>query len=148
MSICTLCKLEIFNGSPEKWTTCDGQSVQIVLSAAPSASVDTSFGDFEICESCYHHGLPSFFTSQDLAGIHYQFGLEYHHRGLPAQSMESHSRALGLMETANIAAGLALAESELGHRELAIAHYRRALEIDPSHFMSQQNLQKLYGTVA
>jgi tetratricopeptide (TPR) repeat protein len=146
MSICTLCKAQIPDSSPEAWTTPDGQVVHVARSSVPSAVIETSVGEFEICEPCYQRSLPPFFTPQDLAAIHYQFGLEYRDRGQFVRSVESLTRAHRLSETADIVAALAHVESELGHRELAITHYRRALEIDPSHFMAQQNLQKLYDT--
>jgi tetratricopeptide (TPR) repeat protein len=148
MSICTLCKAQIPDSSPETWTTPDGQAVQVARSAVPSAIIETSVGEFEICESCYQRGLPPSFTPQDSAEIHYQFGLELRDRGQFARSVESLTHARRLSETADIVAALAHAESELGHRELAIAHYRRALEIDPSHFMSRLNLQRLYDAAA
>jgi len=148
MSICTLCKAKIPDACPEEWVATDGQAVHVARSSIPCAVIETSVGEFEICEPCYQRSLPPFFTPQDLAEIHYQFGLEYRDRGQFARSVESLTHARRLSETADIVAALAHAESDLGHRELAIAHYRRALEIDPSHFMSRQNLQRLYDTVA
>jgi Tfp pilus assembly protein PilF len=82
------------------------------------------------------------------AEIHYQFGLEYSQRGQFARGAESLTQARRISETADIVAALAHAENELGHMDIAIAHYRRALEIDPSHFMSQQNLQRLHDSAA
>jgi tetratricopeptide (TPR) repeat protein len=148
MSNCTLCKAQIPETAPESWTTPKGERVEVARSAVPSAVANTSVGEFEICESCYRRGLPSFFTPQDVAEIHYQFGLEYRDRAQLAQSIESLTQARRISETADIMAALAHAEDERGHRELAIAHYRRALEIDPTHSMSRQNLQKLYEGAA
>jgi tetratricopeptide (TPR) repeat protein len=148
MSICTLCNAQIPDAPPEEWVAPDGQAVHVVRTAVPSVVIETSVGEFEICEACYQRSLPPFFTPQDLAEIHYQFGLEYRDRGQFTRSVESLTHARGLSETADIVAALAHAESELGHREIAIGHYRRALEIDPSHFMSRQNLQRLYDTAA
>lgn len=109
---------------------------------------ETSLGEFEICEDCYRRGLPSFFTPEDLAEIHYQFGLEYYHSKRYACCAESLAQARNLKETADIVATLASLEEALGHRDLAIAHYRRALEIDPRHFMSQHNLRLMGEDVA
>jgi len=148
MSICTLCKTPLPEATPEKWTTPTGEPLQVARSATPSAVAKTSVGEFEICEACYHRGLPTFFTPQDMAEVHYQFGLEYSQRGHFARSVESLSQARRISETADIMAALAHAEDGLGHRDVAIAHYRRALEIDPSHFMSRQNLQKIYEGAA
>jgi tetratricopeptide (TPR) repeat protein len=148
MSICTLCKTELPEAAPESWKTPTGDVVQLARSVVPSTVVDTSVGEFEICESCYQRGLPAFFTPLDVAEIHYQFGLEYRDRRQVAHSFESLTQARRLSETADIVAAIAHAEDERGHRELAIAHYRRALEIDPTHFMSRQNLQRILGGVA
>lgn len=143
MSICTLCKSQICERSPEPWTAQDGQVVHVTHSVAASVVAETSLGELEICESCYLQGLPSHLAPQDLAEIHYQFGLEYGFRNQFIQSVEAITRARGLVETADILASLAHSENELGHRALAIEYYRRALEIDPSHFMSRENLRLL-----
>jgi tetratricopeptide (TPR) repeat protein len=148
MSICTLCKTQIPEAALETWKTPSGDAVQVARSVTPSAVAETSVGEFEICEACYRRGLPPFFTPQDLAMIHYEFGLEYSHCGQFARSVESLTQARRISETADVVAALAHAEDALGHRGLAIAHYRRALEIDPSHFMSRQNLQRLYEGAA
>lgn len=79
----------------------------------------------------------------DLAEIHYQFGLDYNHRGNHACARESLEKARQSCETANILAALAYAEDYLGHKDSATAHYKRALELDPEHFISRQNLTKL-----
>ena len=148
MSICTLCKAQILDASVEGWVGPDGQTVYVARSAVPSAIVETSVGEFVICELCYERRLPPFFTPQDLAELHYQFALDYRDRGQFARSVEALTHARHLLETADIVAALAHAEGELGHSDLAIAHYRRALEIDPSHLMSRQNLQRLNDTGA
>lgn len=141
MSTCALCKEEILESEPEAWTTPDDEVVHISLSMFPSAIADTSIGELEICESCYLKGLPSYLTPEDLAEIHYQFGLEYAFRNDRQQSFESLKQALNFSETADILAALASSESELGHTELAVKHYKRALEIEPGHFMSEVRTQ-------
>src|SRR5437879_5152368 len=93
MSICTLCKAQIPESSPEGWTTPDRQLVHVDRSAVPSAVVETSVGKFEICESCYQHRLPSYFTRRDLAEIVHRFGLEYRDRGDLQRCIESLTRA-------------------------------------------------------
>jgi tetratricopeptide (TPR) repeat protein len=148
MSICTLCKNKLLDSLPEKWTLPAGDVVKVARSKEPSVVVDTSVGEFVICESCYRRGLPSFFAPLDVATIHYQFGLEYRDRAQFSCGVESLTQARRITETADIVANLAYVEGELGHRELAITHYRRALEIDPSHFMSRQNLQRIYDSAA
>jgi tetratricopeptide (TPR) repeat protein len=148
MSICTLCKADLPEAAPEPWTIPTGEVVQVTRSAVASAVADTSVGEFEICEACYQRALPAFLTPQDAAEIHYQFGLEYSNREQFDRSAESLTQARGISETADIVAALAHAEDGRGHRELAITHYCRALEIDPTHFMSRQNLQRIYERIA
>lgn len=143
MNLCTLCKTPIPDAFSERWSTTDGKAVEVLRSAIPSAVVESSVGEFEICEPCYQRQLPSFFTPGDVAEIHYQFGLEYFERGLFARSIESLTLAGQISETADILAALARAEDALGHQERAVALYCRALEIDPSHFMSRENLKLL-----
>jgi tetratricopeptide (TPR) repeat protein len=141
MSICTLCKAILPAGSTETWKTEDGEAIEVARGLLVSAIIDTSLGEFEICEPCYSRKLPSFFTPQDIAEIHYQFGLEYRDRAKFTQSIESLRRALCILETADILAALAFAEDKAGHQQLAIGYYRRALQIEPLHFMAQQNLR-------
>ena len=148
MTTCTLCKTQIPETAPEQWATPKGEVIEVARSAVPFAVVDTSVGEFEICEPCYQRGLPVFFSPQDVAEIHYQFGLEYRDRRQFDRSVESLTQARRISETADIVAALAHAEDERGRREVAITHYRRALEIDPSHFMSQQNLERIHEGAA
>jgi tetratricopeptide (TPR) repeat protein len=148
MSICTLCKTQIPETEGESWTTPKGEVIKVARNTLAAAVAETSLGEFEICESCYLRGLPAFFTPQDAAEIHYQFGLEYRDHGQLEQSVESLTQARRISETADIVAALAHTEDKRGHRELAITLYQRALEIDPTHFMSQQNLQRLNENAA
>lgn len=148
MSNCTLCKTHIPAARLEAWTTETGEVVQVTRSTTPSAVAETSAGEFEICEDCYHRNLPPFFTPQDVSETHYQFGLEYFHDGEFSRSVKSLTHALMISETADVLAALALAEDELGLRDAAIAHFRRALEIDPSHLISLHNLKRLRDDAA
>jgi len=130
--------------TPEKWTTSpDGEVVEVTRSAIPSIVAHTSIGELEICETCYWHGLPSYLTSQDLAEIHYQFGLEYRDRQLFERSVECLTEGRRLSETADVVAALALSQSALGRDAIAAALYRRALELDPSHFIARENLKQI-----
>lgn len=143
MDICALCKKQIESTSFEVWTTQEGEAVSVPLSDVTSVIAKTSIGNLEICESCYVGSLPTFFTPEDLAEIHHQFGLEYNHRQQFSQSRRCLAQARQISESADILASLAFAEDKLGHKDLAATHYRRALEIDPSHFMARENLKKL-----
>ena len=139
---CSICNAKM-QTSPELWTLPTGEAVEVDHERNPSAYVKTSVGEFEICEACYVGGLPTFFSANDLAEIHFQFGLDYNERGNYARARESIARARQTSETANILAALANAEDSLGHRDSAIAHYERALELEPEHFISRANLTKL-----
>ena len=143
MSICTLCKNPIPEAKPETWTSPTGEELQVARSAAPTAIAETSLGEFEICEDCYHCGLPSFFTPLDVAEIHYQFGLEYTHYGQFTRSIQALTQASHTTETADVVAALGYAEDQLGHRDTAVAHYQRALKLDTAHLMSLNTLEKI-----
>jgi tetratricopeptide (TPR) repeat protein len=146
MSNCTLCKSRLLDTGTKTWKLPDGQTVQLEHSSVAIAVATTTLGEFEICESCYRRGLPAFFTAQDLAEIHYQFGLEYRDLKQFSKSMEALSKARGLGETANIVAEIANAERALGNRDKAIDLYRRALELEPDHVMARQNLGRILDT--
>ena|SRR5213594_4190215 len=142
MSKCTLCKTE----SPEKPT--EPYALAAAKVAEPLAIAETSFGEFEICEACYRLGLPVYFTQSDLAEIHYQFGLEYLQRDQSSESVNALSRALQITESADILTALGHAESKRGDKETAIAHYHRALEIDPSNLAAKENLKNVMTEAA
>jgi len=144
MSNCALCKKDEPEGSGVSSTTEDTGPE----SARPLAKAETSFGQFEICETCYEQGLPVYFTQSDLAEIHYQFGLEYLHRDRSVESVDSLSRALQINESPDILAALGHAESKRGDQETAIAHYQRALEIDPSHATAKESLKSVMTEAA
>lgn len=143
MSFCALCKTRSPEAEPESWTAPTGEVMQIAHTVEPCAVADTSVGELEICAACYHRGLPAFFSPEDLAEIHYEFGLEYLRRKQFGRSKESLLQARQILESADIIAALAYVEDALGHAEPAVAYYRHALELDPSHFMSQENLKNL-----
>jgi len=141
-NVCSVCGLAVPT-SPESWTLPTGEAVEIDSCQIASAIVNTSVGELEVCEACYLSGLPPRFTSDDLAEIHYQFGLDYNARGNHSRARESLERALQGRETADILAALALAADYTGDSAIAINHYKRALELDPRHFISRENLKQL-----
>lgn len=108
-----------------------------------AAVVETSLGEFEICEACYRTTLPTFFDAEDFLKIHYQFGLEYANRQEYHSSYKALTQARAIRETGDIMASPGYAQSHLGQLNSAKASYQRALEIDPGHFMARENLKNL-----
>ena len=143
MDSCSICKADIPESSLETWENDDGLAVHVGLTQYPSAIAETSIGEVEICEACYLLGLPKFFTSDDQAEIHFQFGVEYSHRENYDSSVRSLTEALSLSETADIYAHLGYSLGYLGDNEAAVAHYEKAPQIDPTHFMSTENLKNI-----
>jgi tetratricopeptide (TPR) repeat protein len=60
-----------------------------------------------------------------------------------ADAIRACERALVFGDSADTLAELAGAHSMLGHRSEAEAFYRRALAIDPGHFIATNNLKRL-----
>jgi tetratricopeptide (TPR) repeat protein len=147
MSDCALCKKHSSEGPAEPSRSEDGQTAG-GLGGKLWAVAETSLGQFEICEACYEQGLPVFFTQSDLAEIHYQFGLEYLERDQSAESIDALSQALRINESADTLAALGNAESRRGDQASAIAHYQRALELDPSNPTAKENLKGLQSQAA
>ncbi|SRR5258705_11998608 len=143
MSDCTLCKKQPGEGKTGASRLSDGQAADKLWAVA-----ETSLGQFKICEACYEQGLPVFFTQSDLAEIHYQFGLGYLERDQSVESIDALSQALRISESADILAALGDAESKRGDHASAIAHYQRALEIDPSNATAKENLKSLQSQAA
>lgn len=143
MDHCSLCRTELLPGSSELWTTEDGVSVDMANTAQPSASADTSLGPLDICEECYLHSLPAGLTEPDLAEIHFQFGLDYRDRGQLDLSIGALERAVQLNRGADALAELAAVYERKGLRQMAVQTYRRALDIDPQHFIATENLKVL-----
>lgn len=130
------------------WTGPDGLEFAVPRSALPCILVETSLGEFDICEACYLGGLPEFFLPEDVAEVHYQFGLDYTQRQQYVLGVEALRRARQILESADILASLGYAEDLSGNREVARGQYRRALEIEPGHFIAGMNLRQLDGGFA
>lgn len=143
MESCSLCKKPIPEADSDAWLTEDGAHIDATKSAMPTALAETTLGEVVICEDCYRGRLPTYFTKEDLAQIHYQFGLEYHMLHDYEHSKKSLTRSLELVESADVLAALASTESASGHIEAARTLYLRALKIQPAHFMSTENLKNL-----
>ena len=140
MDRCSLCKSEIPDGSTEEWTGPEDISISIGSTAQPCALAATSVGELTVCERCLE-ALPDYLLPEDLCEIHYQFGLDYRDREMHARSADALRRALSFRRTADILAALAFAEDQLGHPDQAISLYEEALQIEPGHFMSTENLK-------
>ena len=143
MDHCSICNSSLPEGEPEVWRTTEGDEIKISKHTFPSVVAETSLGEFTICEACYLKCLPTYFTPSDIASIHYEFGIEYGNAGDHERQIESLRKAQNIEETADILAMLAVAENACGRREKARLLYRKALLLEPEHFMARENLKNL-----
>jgi tetratricopeptide (TPR) repeat protein len=145
METCTLCQRTIPDGEPSVWRHDSGVSVSVATSAEPIVFIDTPSGELWVCERCYLAALPSSLSPAQLQSLHAQFAIEYrdHHRF--ANAVRAGERALEFGQSADVLAELAYVHSELGLPTDASALYRRALAIEPNHFMATENLKSFHA---
>jgi len=139
---CDLCG-KADEGVPEVWTTEDGEPVVIQNSVEASAVACTSRGELQICLECYTNrmGFESF-TPGDLAAIHFQFGLEFLHRGEINRAKHCFEQSLEFKENSGAIAGIGCCYEEEGDAATAKMLWRKALDLDPECLTAQLNLQR------
>jgi tetratricopeptide (TPR) repeat protein len=140
MDKCSLCGNDIPDGPDQHWTGPEGEKLSTGTTAQPSAVAETSVGELTICERCLA-ALPSYLLPEDVYEIYYQFGLDYRDREMHERSADVLCKALSFQKTADVLAALAYEQDQLGHRDEAIRLYEEALQIEPEHFMSKENLK-------
>jgi tetratricopeptide (TPR) repeat protein len=140
---CSLCQRTIPDAEPSVWLHDSGASVTVEASAEPLVVIDTPSGEFWVCEHCYLGALPSSLLSAQLRELHEQFAIEYRDRHRFAEAISACERALAFGDSADTLALLAYIHGELDHRTEAEALYRRALAIEPNHFIATNNLKRL-----
>jgi len=142
MDTCSLCQRTIPDSESEVWRDDSGTSVSIETSAEPLVVIDTPSGELWVCERCYLGTLPSSLSSAQLRELHEQFAMEYRDRGRFAEAISACERALKFGDSADTLALLAYIHGRLDHHTEEEALYRRALAIDPNHFIATNNLQR------
>jgi len=125
------------------WHDDSGASFTVETSAESLAVIDTSSGELWVCEHCYHGTLPSSLSSTQLRELHEQFAMEYRDCSRFADAISACESALEFGESADTLVLLAYVHGELDHRMEAEGLYRRALAIEPNHFIATKNLQRL-----
>ena len=131
----------------EEWSS-DGTSIRLPKSTAAWTVVHSSVGTLWICGTCYDKNVFRGLRAEDRAKIHYSMGLEYCHLDQYQKSISALTKALKLKKSADILASLAVNYSETGDIERAHKLYHQALQLDPDHFMSRENLKVLGNTSA
>jgi tetratricopeptide (TPR) repeat protein len=108
--------------------------------------VEAPSGELWVCECCYLNAHSLSLSGDQLLALHSQFAMEYrdHQRFLDA--IRAGEKALELGASADVLAELAYVHSELGHLFEAAGLYRRALALDPEHFIATENLNQLLQT--
>jgi tetratricopeptide (TPR) repeat protein len=139
---CSFCKKHLPSDISSKWISQDGVTLNVGGCSLPYVIAVTTLGELSVCEECYT-SLPDYLTQEDLAEIHYQFGLEYRDRGNHQRSLDSCKRSIALTRTPKVLSAIGDAHRCLGNRNEAIDAYRKALELDPSESMAKNNLARL-----
>ena len=127
-------------GEPSVWRHESGESVTVETSMEPLVAIDTPSGELWVCESCYLSTLTAP-PSEQLRALHAEFAIEYRDRHRFSDAIRAGERALEFGVSADILAELAYVHSKLGLQAEAAALYRRALALEPNHFMSAENLK-------
>jgi tetratricopeptide (TPR) repeat protein len=138
---CSFCGKPFVATGSEKWRAPSGELIAIPTSDIAYTLSDTSKGEVYICEECYKKSDFKDLTSDDIAEIHYQFGLEYLASKQFSESVDALHQSLRLKVSPDTLASIARSYDELGATKLAIEFYQQALAIDPKHFMSRENLK-------
>lgn len=139
--VCAICKTRFELDQQQEWTTEDGETVVYESSSVKTVIADTSLGEMRICEPCIRQGLPEYFTEQDRSEVHYQIALEYSCFSEDWRTaLEYLSKTL---ETPKSLAAMGNCHSRSGDKTKAAECYRRALKIDPTHFIASENLKNL-----
>ena len=103
--------------------------------------------EMQVCEVCYEKGrLQQTLNDEQLSEAFYQFGLEFINKGQLEKAKTAFSRCISIKESADGLASLGYVENSLGNETSAAELYRRALELQPDHFMARENLRKLSGS--
>ena len=146
MDTCSICHRTIPEGPVEVWRTDEGESISVPTSSEPSAILETPSGELQICEHCYHGGLPASISQAQRCDLHYQFAIEYCHCDRFAEALHACERALEFGESADTLAHMGYIHSKMEHPVEEESFYRRALVLDPDHFIATHNLNLLLQT--
>jgi tetratricopeptide (TPR) repeat protein len=143
---CALCGREDLpdNENVTRWTTEEGYFVDIPASVHVFALAGTSLGRLFICEHCYSNYHFHEFTKKDMAEVHYQFGLEYCNIDDYDKSLCSLLKSLDIdYNNPDVLSSVGYCYKNLGNKEKSKEFYRKALLIDPDHFMASENIKRL-----
>lgn len=142
---CGHCGITYFASGIEEWKHDSGAVIPVPEFAVAFAVLDSK-GPHELwlCENCYLQGkLEEKLDKEQMREVHYQFGLEFSYHRRLKQSKEALVRCLSIRKTADALAALACVEDELGDSKAAKQLYRSALQLEPKHFVSVENLRNL-----
>jgi len=138
---CSFCNKRLVATASEKWLATSGELIAVPKSEILYIFAETSKGEVCLCEECYKKESLDDFNADDLAEIHYQFGLEYRESGCSSKSVDALHRALKFRKTADMLAAIALSYGDIGDHKLECEFYRQALVLDPRHFAASENLK-------
>jgi tetratricopeptide (TPR) repeat protein len=142
---CWLCGVTHPHSGTESWEN-ETASIEVPTSSVGFAILGYKGpNERELCENCYLKGDLEFkLNPRDLYDAHYQFGLHYSEFGRDLQkAREAFAKCRMAKETASSLAALANVESALGRKKVAEELYRKALAIEPEHFIARENLRNM-----
>jgi tetratricopeptide (TPR) repeat protein len=138
---CCFCHKLLVATTSEKWRASSGELIAVSKSDSAYIFAKTSRGEICICEECYKNGIFGDLNCDDIAEIHYQFGLEYRETGRASDSVDALHRGLQLKQTADMLVAIAISYNEMKESNLEHEFYRQALALDPSHLVARENLK-------
>jgi tetratricopeptide (TPR) repeat protein len=143
---CWLCGVIYPHVATETWQG-ESDSLKVPVGSVGFAVLDCKGSDRrELCEICYFKkDLEYKLCAEDLYHAHLEFGRHFAMRGDLQKAKAALTKCRTIRETADALAMLAYVEMALG-RKVADELYRKALELDPEHFMARENLRNLLPT--
>ncbi len=145
---CFICERLLLATASEKWRASSGELIAVQKSeqAYVMIKAEKTGVDICVCEDCYKKNLFNRFSNEEIAEIHYQFGLEYRESGFHNDSIDALHRGLQLKPSADMLAAIALGYGQLGDYKLEHEFYRQALELDQKHEVACRNIKKFDQT--
>jgi len=132
--VCAACGKSQEPTGSERWTGAAGEVVMLPTFDEVWAVGETVSGDdLTLCEGCYKRGEYGTANPEDIAALHFSFGLEYLQEEDYEASADALHKALALKRTGDTLYHLAVVYGHLGNPSLEAELYRQVLAVNPQH---------------